>query len=574
MISERWKRVEEIFQAALDRSPDERKQFIAEACAGDEKLCAEIEALVEQYEAAGDFIETPPIARENILSSGSWNKETVLLDDEHDRMAGVRIGAYRIVREIGRGGMGAVYLAERDDGQFRKQVAIKLIKRGMDTDFILRRFRNERQILASLDHPNIGRLLDGGTTQDGLPYFVMEYIEGQPLYVYCDNHRLTIRERLRLFCQICSAVSYAHQNLVIHRDIKPGNILVSADGSPKLLDFGIAKLLNPDLAAQTLDPTLTALRLMTPEYASPEQMSGETVTTSTDVYSLGVLLYELLTGQRPYRLRYRSPFEQARAICEEEPQRPSVRVTQIDEMLLINSPNGEQSAIEAICVARSDTPENLRRELSGNLDNIVLKTLRKAVHERYASVEHLCADITRHLEGRPVSAPFYFPATTRRMASDEEKSPTGEKSIAVLPFKLLGLMAAQDTGSENYLGAGLADALITRLSQINRLSVRPTSSIMRYTEADSDPLTAGRELGVPFVLDGRIRRAGEQIRITTQLLDVRNGATVWGEQFDEKFTDVLVLEDRISAHVAEALIPHLTGDERLRISKRSTNSEE
>jgi eukaryotic-like serine/threonine-protein kinase len=579
MISERWKRVEEIFQAALDRSPDERQQFIAEACAGDEKLRAEIEALVEQYEAAGDFIETPPIAIENIRSSGSWNKETVLLDHDRDAMAGARIGAYRIVREIGRGGMGAVYLAERDDGQFRKQVAIKLIKRGMDTDFILRRFRNERQILASLDHPNIGRLLDGGTTPDGLPYFVMEYIEGQPLYVYCDNHQLTIRERLRLFCQICGAVYYAHQNLVIHRDIKPGNILVAADGTPKLLDFGIAKLLNPDLAAQTLDPTLTALRLMTPEYASPEQMMGEAVTTSTDVYSLGVLLYELLTGQRPYRLRYRSPYEQARVICEEEPIRPSVRITQIDEVLLINTSGEEQSAIETICAARSDTLENLRRELSGNLDNIVLKTLRKTVHERYASVEHLCADITRHLEGRPVSIPFHYPATAAtttmlHVAPSEAESPNGGKSIAVLPFKMFGSVTADDTGSENYLGAGLADALITRLSQINRLSVRPTSSIMRYTDAQSDPLTAGRELGVPFVLDGRIRRAGEQIRVTTQLLDVRNGATVWGEQFDEKFTDVLALEDRISAHVAEALVPHLTGDERLRLAKRNTNNAE
>ena len=198
------------------------------------------------------------------------------------------------------------------------RVAIKLVKRGMDTDFILRRFRKERQILAALDHPHIARLLDGGTTDDGLPYFVMEFIEGQPLYRYCDAHNLSIAERLRLFARVCDAVHYAHQKQVIHRDIKPSNVLVTSEGVPKLLDFGIAKLLNPDLAGDiTHDPTATAMRLMTPEYASPEQVQGAPTTPSTDVYSLGVLLYELLTGHRPYRLVNRAPHEIARVICEE-----------------------------------------------------------------------------------------------------------------------------------------------------------------------------------------------------------------------------------------------------------------
>ncbi|MDQ3754170.1 MAG: serine/threonine protein kinase, partial [Acidobacteriota bacterium] len=247
MTPERWKQVEEVFQDALDLAPGERGRFIAEACADDEQLRAEVEALVGQYESAGEFIELPAFAGGGIgPASGPFaTAPTVLAED--DPMAGRRIGAYKIVREIGRGGMGAVYLAVRADSEFQKRVAIKLVKRGMDTDFILRRFRNERQILASLDHPHIARLLDGGTTDDGLPYFVMDYIEGQPLYRYCDGQKLTVAERVKLFCQICSAVHYAHQNLVVHRDIKPNNILVTADGTPKLLDFGIAKLLNPEL---------------------------------------------------------------------------------------------------------------------------------------------------------------------------------------------------------------------------------------------------------------------------------------------------------------------------------------
>ena len=213
------------------------------------------------------------------------------------------VGPYRIIREIGRGGMGTVYLAVRDDDQYKKQVAIKLVRRGMDTDFIVDRFRHERQILASLDHPNIARLLDGGTTEDGLPYFVMEYIEGSPINQYCDDRRLSIAERVKLFQTVCSAVQYAHQNLVVHRDIKPSNIIVTPEGVPKLLDFGIAKLLAPDAVGQTQAATVTMMRPMTPDYASPEQVRGRAITTAADIYSLGVLLYELLTGRRPYRIK-------------------------------------------------------------------------------------------------------------------------------------------------------------------------------------------------------------------------------------------------------------------------------
>ncbi|HEY9402795.1 MAG TPA: protein kinase, partial [Pyrinomonadaceae bacterium] len=576
MTPERWKQVEELFQAALDVPRDERPRFIAEAGAADDALRKQVEALVAQYEEAGDFIEAPAFAGGGFNPGSAAFRTTQPSDLEDDPMAGARVGAYKIVREIGRGGMGAVYLAVRADSEYQKRVAIKLVKRGMDTDFILRRFRNERQILASLDHTNIARLLDGGTTDTGLPYFVMEYIEGQPLYRYCDGEKLTISERLRLFVQLCNAVAYAHQNLVVHRDIKPSNILICADGTPKLLDFGIAKLLNPELSPDTLTPTATAMRLMTPEYASPEQVRGEAATPSSDIYSMGVLLYELLTGHRPYHFPNRSPHEIARVICEEEPEHPSRVVMRPEDMIPLDGGGGESATtLELLCKMRGTTLENLRRELAGDLDNITLKALRKEPGRRYGSIERLRDDIAHHLEGRPVSAPFVFPALSKNTrTATGEGGVTGEKTLAVLPFKLLNIQRTEETG-ENYLGIGLADALITRLSNVRRFSVRPTSSVIRYSGANiGDPFAAGHELGVSYVVDGRIQRAGERIRITVQLLNVYDGATMWAGQFDENYTDVLSLEDAISTQVAGALVPQLTGDEREQLAKRGTDNAE
>ncbi|HEX8719808.1 MAG TPA: protein kinase, partial [Pyrinomonadaceae bacterium] len=482
---------------------------------------------------------------------------------------------------VGRGGMGAVYEAFRADGEFRQRVAVKLIKRGMDTDFILRRFRNERQILATLDHPYIARLLDGGTTDDGLPYFVMEYIEGLPVYRYSDERQLTVAERLRLFSMVCDAVNYAHQKLVIHRDIKPSNILVTPGGVPKLLDFGIAKLLNPEFAGEiTLDPTATAMRLMTPEYAAPEQVRGEPVSPATDVYSLGVLLYELLTGHRPYRLRNRSPHEVARVICEEEPPHPSVRITSPEDLLPANHPGGSGSPGSAgdsdtlgyLYWCRGATVETLRRELAGDLDNVVMKALRKEPAERYRTADELREDIARYVEGRPVAAPPFFPGAPRQEAAREPERPRrDETSLAVLPLKVHESTGGLEAGGE-YLGVGLADALITRLGSLRRFTLRPTSSVLRYRGPDSDPLAAGRELGVSYVLEGRVRRAGATLRVTMQLLDVREGSAVWAGQFDEDTADVLQLEDSISEQVAEALVPQLTGGERLQLQKRGTEN--
>ena len=388
---ERWQVIRRVFHDAVDLPAGERDDFISRAAAGDESLRIEVESLLASHDRAASFIE----------SSGDQASTIALEPPTTDETIGRRVGAYKIVREIGRGGMGAVYLGARADDEFSKRVAIKLIRTGMNTEFVVRRFLSERQILANLDHPNIARLLDGGTTEEGLPYFVMEYIEGQAIREYCDTRRLSNEERLKLFQEVCSAVQYAHQNLVIHRDIKPGNILVTADGTIKLLDFGIAKLLAPGPGR---DETTAAVRVMTPDYASPEQARGDPITTSSDVYSLGVLLYELLTGHQPYRVASGSPADIIRAICEQEPDKPSTAVARIET---IPSGEGDTSVTvtpESVSKARCSEPHKLRRQLEGDLDNIVLRAMRKEPQRRYASAEQLSEDIRRYLEGLPVIA--------------------------------------------------------------------------------------------------------------------------------------------------------------------------
>jgi serine/threonine-protein kinase len=369
--SERWAQVKELFEAAADLTPHDRAVLLGNECDGDHALRREVESLLASDAQTGSFIEQPvfDIPRD------------LFPEAPEESLVGRQFGAYQIIREIGRGGLGAVYLAARSDDEYRKEVAIKLVRRGLDTEDILLRFRNERQILAQLDHPNIARLIDGGTTEEGLPYFVMEYVNGQPITAYCETHSLNPTGRLDLFRKVCAAVTFAHQNLVIHRDLKPSNILVAADGEPKLLDFGIAKLLGPE--EEALVPTIAGQRVMTPEYASPEQIKGERITTVSDVYSLGVLLYELLTGRRPYRLKTRTPDEISRAITTQEPERPSTALAKLHH---------PPSSIH--------NPRSLR----GDLDNIVLMAMRKEPARRYTSVGQFSEDIRRHLAGLPVVA--------------------------------------------------------------------------------------------------------------------------------------------------------------------------
>jgi eukaryotic-like serine/threonine-protein kinase len=373
MIPDHWQRAKDLFGQACERAPDQRASFLAEACLGDEDLRREVSSLLESYQETGSVLDKPvasPFAA------------------RVDPMVGRSIGSYRIIRQIGRGGMGSVYLAERSDDQYRRRVAIKAVSAELVDTETLRRFHNERQTLAALDHPNIIKLLDGGTTEDGAPYIVMDYVEGQAIDEYCNTHKLSTSERLQLFRIVCSAVTYAHQNLVVHRDLKPSNILITPEGVPKLLDFGIAKLLKPEYST-SMALTRTELRPMTPEYASPEQVLGGPITTTSDIYSLGVLLYRLLTGSHPYQLKTHTALEMERAICQTEPVKPSASVLH----------GGEDGS-----AAFEGRRENLARQLRGDLDMIVLMAMRKEPQRRYPSAEHLSEDIRRHLQGLPVVA--------------------------------------------------------------------------------------------------------------------------------------------------------------------------
>jgi eukaryotic-like serine/threonine-protein kinase len=389
MTPERWQQIKDLLATALELAPAERTAYLDQNCRGDDSLRREVEILLQ---------------REAGLSSRFLDREDLeqvaaaVLSEEVNPWIGRRVGVYQIVEQIGAGGMGEVYRAFRADDQYRMEVALKVVRTGQDSARVITRFRNERQILAGLEHPNIARLLDGGTTESGAPYLVMELIEGCPIAEYCDSHKLSIPDRLKLFAQVCGAVQFAHQRLIIHRDIKPTNILVTSDGKPKLLDFGIAKVIGPEIRSQQ-NETLTAFRILTPEYASPEQLNGEPVTTASDVYSLGVVLYDLLTGRSPYPATARTSQELAAAISYREPEKPSTLVNRVTDA------NGAApDSAEQIASARSCTVQKLQKQLNGDLDNIVLLALRKEPARRYASAEQFAADITRHLDGVPVLA--------------------------------------------------------------------------------------------------------------------------------------------------------------------------
>jgi serine/threonine-protein kinase len=382
----RWSRVDEVLDRVLARDPVEWDSVLEVHCAGDTALRTEVERLLARFDQAGKFLAEPP-----------GEVATAFLADVEESgpaWEGRRIGAYRIARQIGRGGMARVFLAERADGQFAQQVALKLTYPGVDSDLDRARFRTERQILAALSHPSIARLLDGGVTEDGQPYFVLELVDGVPIDRYCDDRALSLRDRIQLFLTVLEATQYAHHNLIVHRDLKPSNILVAPDGRVKLLDFGIAKLLEPIAGSGEPPATRPGTLLMTPEFAAPEQVRSGPVSTATDVYALGVLLYMLFTGRRPYDLQGLSPAESERVICEEEPSRPSSTFDRV----------GHDEDLTTRARLRGATPERLKKRLRGDLDAIVLRALRKEPAQRYGSAEQLARDLTRYLEGRPVLA--------------------------------------------------------------------------------------------------------------------------------------------------------------------------
>jgi serine/threonine protein kinase/Flp pilus assembly protein TadD len=557
----------EIAEAALQLSSDQRASYLDSACP-DPLLRKRVESLLLSHEEAGVF-----------LKESAFVSYAKMLGEEHtDRWIGRQIGPYRLVQEIGQGGMGVVYRALRVDDEYQKQVAIKLVKAGLDSKSSLARFKAERQILANLEHPNIARLLDGGTAM-GVPYFVMEFVEGQPIDEYCRARSLSVKERLQLFRIVCSAVQYAHENHVVHRDLKPSNILVTATGVPKLLDFGIAKILDTESFRDTLEPTVTMIQALTPDYASPEQVRGEAITPATDIYSLGAVLYLLLSGKCPYSLEGRSLPEIARIICEIEPAAPSESVS-----------DKRGDAEDTVGAEKTDEPGRskagtLRHSVTGDLDNIVLKALRKDPERRYASVEQFSEDIRRHLDGLPILArrhttPYRAAKFVRRNlpllsaaalllffllvgvgwfswrtykanvgVSDKQlessNAATDIRSIAGLPLANLSGNASQD-----FFADGMTAELIGELSKIAQLRVVSRTSVMSYKGKQTALPQIARELGVNALLEGSVARSGNRVRIVLGLYDGRSDRELWSETFDRTLNEILALEDEVAHAVA------------------------
>src|SRR5580658_8639011 len=386
MQNNRWSLIEEVFRGALERPLAERKQYLADACGNDPELLSEIESLLESDHDA-----------EHALRSLVADDLTELTRSSVSADLGSQVGPYLLVRELDSGGMGVVYLAVRSDDHYFQIVAIKMIRKGLESAELVQRFRVERQILATLNHPNIGAILDGGETKDGRPFMVMEYVEGQPITLASQGRTLSIRQRIELFRSLCSAVHYAHQKLIIHRDIKPSNVMVTPEGVVKLIDFGTSKPLEPQLVLKDDTPTLSGFRMMTPDYASPEQLQGKQLTTATDVYSLGVLLFELLTGARPYTLRGLSPTEAERVLLTPEGRKPS---------------------------SAPDLTSRRRKELAGDLDRIVMTAMNHDPVQRYRSVQHLEEDLLRYLQGKPIAARNASPIYTLRKLVQRHKTIT------------------------------------------------------------------------------------------------------------------------------------------------------
>lgn len=404
MPTENWKNVKDILMEALGLDASERVILLSDANIAPE-VRAEVESLLAFEEESEDLMR---------LSAVEFSKE-FFDENESNSLIGQQLGAYRIVRELGQGGMGAVYLAERADGKFEQKVALKLLKREMNTSALRRRFQQEREILASLEHPNIARLLDAGTTDDKIPFIAMEFVEGLPIDEYCNRRHLDLNQRLDLFRQVCSTVNFAHRNLIVHRDLKPSNIIVNDDGTPKLLDFGISKILSAEFE-QLNSATVTKLGAMTPSYASPEQLQNRSVTTATDIYSLGVILYELLSGHRPFEAQEADLKEIYRAVLENEPLSPSAMIDTLArnfkarteaETTIHFAADGKKSDDTEPSRTRRTIPHTVNLNsgsLRGDLDNIVLKALRKEPERRYLSAENFAEDVHRHQRGLPVTA--------------------------------------------------------------------------------------------------------------------------------------------------------------------------
>jgi eukaryotic-like serine/threonine-protein kinase len=575
MNSERWQQLKTIVADALEKdSPVARTALVSERCADDGALLRAAESLLRDA-------ETILRDREDALEECA---ETVtgLLGRDRLWQTGQRIGAYIIVQALGHGGMGSVYLAARADGYFEKQVAIKVLKPTGKAADLVQRFSAEREALASLDHPNIAGIFDAGTTDSGLPYFVMEYVPGRAVTTFVAERHLSIRQRLELFLKICAGVEAAHRRRIVHRDLKPGNILVNEDGEPKLLDFGIAKLLATD---STLEETATGQQRLTPICASPEQAMGDTVTTASDIYALGTLLYEMLTGQTPHRFskRHPSPEEVTQVICAQTPLRPSEVVSDPEEA----------------------------HALRGELDAIVLLAMHKEPGKRYSSVSALAADIRRYLAAEPVQAlpqtkSYRLRSLIRRKklvatsvtlgvavvlcafalvvmlarrdgrlpneaarkaipAVAEPISSIPQKSIAVLPFDNFGA-----NEEKNYFADGMQDDILTNLAKVADLKVISRTGVAPYRKGPRNIREIGRTLGIAYVLEGSVRRLDDRVRVNAQLIDTRSDSQVWAEQYDRKMDDLFALQSDLAQAIVAQLKGKLSASEKAAIESRPT----
>jgi eukaryotic-like serine/threonine-protein kinase len=575
---DRWPILSPHLDLALDLDEEERATWLLELQEEDPALATELATLLEQHRA---------LAREGFLEKTEEPRPEASL-------VGQTIGAYTLVSLIGQGGMGTVWLAHRSDGRFEGEAAVKLLNLSFIGRAAEERFRREGSILARLRHPHIAHLLDAGVSPTGQPYLILEYVEGEPIDRYCDRKSLGIEERSRLFLDVLEAVAHAHAHQVVHRDIKPSNVLVDTDGQVKLLDFGIAKLLEGEGAAgETTALTREAGRALTPEYAAPEQIAGGPITAATDVYSLGVLLYEVLVGVHPFdtrRLREAGWPEIERIIREEEPVRPSTRVTTLRE------------TAAAVAGLRKTDPATLRRDLAGDLDWITLKALEKDPARRYATAAELGQELERHIRDEPVSAgppaPTYrlkkrirrhrLPIATAAAAlalaglgvfltgkaRDGRSPPSGVKRLAVLPFENLG------PPSDDYFADGISDAVRGKLTSLPGIQVIARGSSTPYRKTTKTPRQIAKELGVGYLLTATVRwdkgtASGSRVHVTPELAEISSsGAPIskWQQPFDSSLTDVFQVQSDIATLAAQALGVALRTGEEKRLSERPTQS--
>jgi eukaryotic-like serine/threonine-protein kinase len=563
MNSDRWQKLKSILAEVLEQeSPSARSVVIGRSCADDADLLREIESLIAEADQTDSFEE----CAENLA---------IAVPQENASEIGRRVGAYVIIREIGRGGMGTVYLAARADGYFEKQVAIKVLNRGAATEDVVRRFRAEREVLARLDHPNIARLMDAGTMDDGRPYFVMEYIDGVPIIRFVEERGLEFNERLDLFLKVSAAVEAAHRNSVIHRDLKPNNILVNHEGEPKLLDFGIAKVIGSQ--TNPLEITSFKQQRLTPMSASPEQVKGEPITIFSDVYALGVVLYEMLTGVRPHRFETSHPSDEEliEVVCNQLPSLPSLTVKD----------------------------RARQRQLRGDLDAILVRALQKEPSLRYSSVAEFAHDIRCHLAGKPVHARGNRAGYRVKTALFHDRrvqiasvvaglclialglgavfrshlsnvpflgtgigAPAGDKtSIAVLPFDSL---TADEENS--YFADGVQGAILTNLANVSALKVISRSSVTGYRGKKRNASEIGRALGVSYILEGRVQKTSDHVRIDAHLIDTRTSATVWAQQYDRALEDLFAVESDVAQAIVSQLKGKLSTNEKAAIENRPT----